>query len=75
MPEAGFQGILNAKTRSRTRELTVIFPTPLTSALHIVGTLHFALLRHLPVREPLVLLVIGATLVGLASTVRGRVTQ
>lgn len=44
------------------------------NALNIVGTLHFALLRHVPVREPFVLLLIGATLVGLATTLRGRVS-
>jgi ABC-type enterochelin transport system permease subunit len=48
---------------------------PFASALNIVGsTLHFALLRHVPLREPVVLLLIGATLVGLATTVRSRVS-
>jgi hypothetical protein len=70
----GSRGIVNRERKAKPLAF-VIFHMPIASALNIVGTLHFALLRHVPVREPFALLLIGATLVGLATTVRGRVRQ
>jgi hypothetical protein len=49
----------------------VLLLMPYASALNIVGTLHFALLRLVPLDEPMVLLVIGAALVSAAGMVRG----